>query len=128
MSARHTPKIGASQKPALPYEYDSALNMHLLGPGEPALSEWREAGLRTPDMSAIRAHRLARVRGELRARDIAAVVLTDPLEHPLRRRLHKHATLDLAQRGPLLRCRRGRADDCFRLSPVRASFRAQPVD
>ena len=79
MTARHTPKIGAGQKPALPYEYDSALNMHLLGPGEPALSEWREAGLRTPDMNAIRAYRLSRVQGEMRARDIAAVVLTDPL-------------------------------------------------
>ena len=79
MTARHTPKIGAGQKPALPYEYDSALNMHLLGPGEPAATEWRDAGLRMPDMAAIREYRLARVQAELRARNIAAAVLTDPL-------------------------------------------------
>ena len=79
MTVRHTPKIGAGQKPALPYEYDSALNMHLLGPGEPAATEWRDAGLRQPDMAAVREYRLARVQAELRARNIAAAVLTDPL-------------------------------------------------
>ena len=79
MTARHTPKIGAGQKPALPYEYDSALNMHILGPGEPAATEWRAAGLRQPDMAAIREYRLGRVQAELRARNIAAAVLTDPL-------------------------------------------------
>ena len=79
MRTPHAPKIGAAQKPALPYEYDSALNMHLLGPGEPAVSEWRAAGLTLPDTAAIREYRLARVREELRARDIAAAVLFDPL-------------------------------------------------
>lgn len=79
MSARHTPKIGAGQTPALPYDYDSALNMHLLGPGEPAESEWRAAGLPAPDMDAVRAYRLGRVREQLRARDIAGAVLFDPL-------------------------------------------------
>ena len=79
MNARHTPKIGAGQKPALPYEYDAALNMHLLGPGEPAEAEWREAGLPAPDMAAVRAYRLSRVQNELRARDLAAAILFDPL-------------------------------------------------
>ena len=78
----HTPpaaKIGASQQPTMPYDYDAALNMHLLGPGEPALSEWRARGLRLPDMNAVRAYRLARVRAALREREIAAAVLFDPL-------------------------------------------------
>ncbi|MBE8159006.1 MAG: aminopeptidase P family protein, partial [Betaproteobacteria bacterium] len=63
----------------MPYDYDAALNMHLLGPGEPALSEWRALGLELPDMDAVRAYRLARVRGELKKRNIAAAVLFDPL-------------------------------------------------
>ncbi len=76
---RYQAKIGAAQKPHLPYDYDRALNMHALGPGEPALSEWREMGLRPPDMDIVRAHRLARVQAELQSRNIAGVVLFDPL-------------------------------------------------
>ena len=72
-------KIGARQRPKMPYDYDAALNMHALGPGEPALSEWRAAGLRLPDTQKIRDYRLARVRAELRRRDIPAIVLFDPL-------------------------------------------------
>ena len=75
----HTSKIGARQTPHMPYDYDSALNMHMLGPGEPALSEWRALGLALPDMDAVREYRLARVRGELKKRGIAAAVLFDPL-------------------------------------------------
>ncbi len=75
----HKAKIGAGQKPSLPYDYDRALNMHALGPGEPALSEWRELGLQLPDMDAVRRHRLARVRGELARRGCAGAVLFDPL-------------------------------------------------
>ncbi len=75
----HSPKIGVRQTPRMPYDYDAALNMHLLGPGEPALSEWRALGLELPDMDAVRAYRLARVRGELKKRNIAAAVLFDPL-------------------------------------------------
>ena len=74
-----TPKIGTRQQPKMPYDYDAALNMHLLGPGEPALSEWRAAGLALPDMDVVRAYRLRRVREMLHARDIAAAVLFDPL-------------------------------------------------
>ena len=75
----HTPKIGARQTPKMPYNYDAALNMHMLGPGEPALSEWRALGLELPDMDAVRQYRLQRVRDELKKRDIAAAVLFDPL-------------------------------------------------
>lgn len=53
--------------------------MHSLGPGEPALSEWRAAGLALPKMDAVREYRLRRVREELKKRGIAAAVLFDPL-------------------------------------------------
>lgn len=72
-------KIGARQTPFMPYDYDTALNRHLLGPGEPAVSEWRAAGLSLPDLQAVRAHRLQRVREQLKKDDIAAAVLVDPL-------------------------------------------------
>ncbi|MGI9338739.1 MAG: M24 family metallopeptidase [Gammaproteobacteria bacterium] len=72
-------KIGAGQKPSLPYDYDRSLNMHLLGPGELATGEWRAAGLRLPRMDEVRRHRLARVRAELQKRNYAAIVLADPL-------------------------------------------------
>ncbi|MGI9306663.1 MAG: M24 family metallopeptidase [Gammaproteobacteria bacterium] len=76
---RHVSKIGGRRTPRMPYDYDAALNMHMLGPGEPALSEWRAAGLELPDMDAVRAYRLSRVRAELLKRGIAAAVLFDPL-------------------------------------------------
>ena len=72
-------KIGGRQTPKMPYDYDASLNMHLLGPGEPAISEWQAAGLELPDMDAVRTWRLSRVREELKRRDIAAAVLFDPL-------------------------------------------------
>ena len=72
-------KIGARQTPKMPYDYDRALNMHLLGPGEPAVSEWQTAGLELPNMDAVRAYRLQRVRALLKEQDLAAAVLVDPL-------------------------------------------------
>jgi Xaa-Pro aminopeptidase len=48
-------------------------------PGNPAHEEWRAAGLDTPDMAAVRQYRLDRLRAELRRRDAAGAVLTDPL-------------------------------------------------
>ena len=75
----YSTKIGAQRRPRMPYDYDAALNMHLLGPGEPALSEWRALGLELPDMDEVRKYRLGRVRAELKKRGIAAAVLFDPL-------------------------------------------------
>lgn len=37
------------------------LNWHVLGPGEPALSEWKALGLELPDQDVIRRCRLQRV-------------------------------------------------------------------
>ena len=55
------------------------LNMHVLGPGEPALSEWAALGLQTPDMDAVRRYRLDRVRETLAAHDYAGILLFDPI-------------------------------------------------
>lgn len=60
---------------------DSAteLNMHTLGPGEPALTEWHAAGLALPDLPAMRQYRLERIRQQLRHADLAGIVLYDPV-------------------------------------------------
>lgn len=75
----HKAKIGAGQKPSLPYDYDRSLNMHLLGPGALAIGEWRAAGLPLPKMDEVRAYRLSRVRAQLQKHGYAAIVLADPL-------------------------------------------------
>jgi Xaa-Pro dipeptidase len=50
-----------------------------LGPGALAAGEWQALGLEPPDLDALRAWRLARVRAELAKRDYAGAVLTDPI-------------------------------------------------
>lgn len=55
------------------------LNMHVLGPGEPAVTEWTDLGLPYPDLDAIRVYRLDRVRQQLIERDLAGILLYDPL-------------------------------------------------
>ena len=50
-----------------------------LGPGDLAIAEWRDLGLELPDVDTMRAYRLERVREQLRIRDCAAALLTDPL-------------------------------------------------
>ena len=50
-----------------------------LGPGALALGEWQALGLELPDVAAMRAYRLARVRAQLAARDCAGIVVTDPI-------------------------------------------------
>ena len=49
-----------------------------LGPGELALAEWQALGLELPDLQALRAYRLARLRAQLAARDYAGIVVGDP--------------------------------------------------
>ncbi len=63
-------------------EYDLAAgeNHHLvLGPGVLAVSEWTAAGLRLPDLEAIRRHRLDRVRGQLERYGFDGVLVMDPM-------------------------------------------------
>jgi hypothetical protein len=50
-----------------------------LGPGALAEREWRDLGLELPDMAAMRAWRLARVREQLARCDCAGIVVTDPI-------------------------------------------------
>ena len=45
----------------------------------PAVAEWESAGLRAPDMQAVRSWRLQRLRSQLEAEDAAGIVLFDPL-------------------------------------------------
>ena len=45
----------------------------------PAVTEWETAGLRPPDMEAIRSWRLQRLRSQLQSEDVAGIVLFDPL-------------------------------------------------
>ena len=49
------------------------------GPGNPALQEWVDAGLEAPDIDAIRRWRVARLRAELARRELAGIVLLDPI-------------------------------------------------
>jgi Xaa-Pro dipeptidase len=50
-----------------------------LGPGALATGEWAALGLELPDVPAMRAYRLARVREQLTARDYAGILVTDPI-------------------------------------------------
>jgi Xaa-Pro dipeptidase len=50
-----------------------------LGPGELATGEWAALGLELPDVPAMRAFRLARLRAQLAARDYAGILVTDPI-------------------------------------------------
>ena len=50
-----------------------------LGPDAKTAAEWALRGLVPPDLDALRAYRLGRVRAELAARDYGAILLCDPL-------------------------------------------------
>jgi len=50
-----------------------------LQPGEPALSDWSELGLEIPDIDSIRRYRLQRIRAQLYRRDLAGILVADPI-------------------------------------------------
>ena len=82
ITGKHRSKIGAMQHPSqatIDYANTLPTNMHILGPGELAESEWAAAGLEKPDLPAIRRYRLAQVRTYLKKFDYAGIVLFDPL-------------------------------------------------
>ncbi|WP_269585667.1 M24 family metallopeptidase [Roseibium sp. Sym1] len=60
-------------------EKATVLNRHVLGYGELAEAEWAALDLAAPDLDAIRAYRLARIRNQLEQRDLSAAILCDPL-------------------------------------------------
>jgi len=68
----HVPKIDPARRPAPAGPAADA-------PGNPAHREWAAAGLPEPDLDVIRGYRLERLRAQLRARDVAGALLTDPL-------------------------------------------------
>jgi Xaa-Pro dipeptidase len=74
---------GASaSRPALDLyamEKAASLNQHVIGYGALAEGEWSALGLDAPDMAAARRYRLTRIRAELRRRDLAGIVVYDPL-------------------------------------------------
>ena len=51
----------------------------VLGPGEPALSEWATEGLSLPDEKAMMEYRVKRIRSELAKADLAGILLFDPM-------------------------------------------------
>lgn len=73
---RHRARIGAAQRDK---GTGASLNMHVLGPGSPAVQEWAALGLRPPDMDVIRPYRLHRLRQLLHRFDYAGIVLFDPV-------------------------------------------------
>ncbi len=50
-----------------------------LGPGQPAVGEWEAAGLRLPDLEAIRVHRIDRVKRQLDLMGYDGVIVMDPI-------------------------------------------------
>ncbi len=79
VTGRHRSKIGADQTMSAETRRATELNMHVLGPGEPARSEWAALGLPSPDVDVIRHYRLERVRRQLELLDCAGIVLYDPI-------------------------------------------------
>jgi Xaa-Pro dipeptidase len=80
MSPRHFPKIAAhgGVAPAWLVEH-TARNRHVLGPAPSVLAEWETSGLTLPDLPRMRRYRLARVRAQMEAENLDAVLLHDPL-------------------------------------------------
>ena len=64
-----------------------------LGPGALASGEWQALGLELPDLSALRADRLARLRAALVKRDLRRHRRRRPAQPPLRHRHRRHAAL-----------------------------------
>jgi Xaa-Pro aminopeptidase len=71
---RHEPKIRPGEPTA---DYTNAAALGTIG--NPAHAEWARAGLEEPNLDVMRAYRLERIRAQLRQRDFAGAVLTDPL-------------------------------------------------
>lgn len=81
LGARHFPKISTNPH-ATPPDWlvaHTARNRHVLGPDPSVVKEWKEAGLKLPDLTAIRKYRLSRVRQQLEANNFDGVLLHDPL-------------------------------------------------
>ncbi len=60
-------------------EKAASLNQHVIGYGALAEGEWAALGLDAPDMNTARRYRLTRIRAELKKRNLAGIVVYDPL-------------------------------------------------
>jgi Xaa-Pro aminopeptidase len=60
-------------------EKAASLNQHVIGYGRLAENEWSGLHLDAPDMRAARLYRLTRIRAELVKRDLAGIIVYDPL-------------------------------------------------
>ncbi len=60
-------------------EKAASLNQHVIGYGTLAEGEWAALGLDAPDMGKARRYRLTRIRAELQKRDLAGILVYDPL-------------------------------------------------
>jgi len=75
-------KIDPSRRRQSPYKADGSPNDNdrvEIGPTDLAFNEWRELGLTTPNLTRMREYRLARIVEQLQKRDLAGVLLFDPL-------------------------------------------------
>ena len=70
------PRSGAGHRPDGTPDNDGRVE---IGPTPLSFREWEEAGVRVPDLAALREYRLERLRGELRRDDCAGLLLFDPL-------------------------------------------------
>ncbi|MEO0360132.1 MAG: dimethylsulfonioproprionate lyase DddP [Pseudomonadota bacterium] len=71
-----TRKIAPGLRPDMTPDDNDRLE---IGPTKLAYDEWAAAGLECPDLPAMRAFRLERIKASLAARGLAGVLLTDPL-------------------------------------------------
>ena len=55
------------------------LNMHQIGPGELATSEWQQAGLTLPNLDRMHQYRLDRICALLKQQGLAGILLYDPI-------------------------------------------------
>ncbi len=76
-----TGKIAASLQNASPeVRFAGGDGHHLqIGPGQPAIGEWRAAGLELPDLPAMREYRVGRIVGQLEHFGYDGVILMDPM-------------------------------------------------
>ncbi|WP_206460852.1 M24 family metallopeptidase [Acinetobacter baumannii] len=55
------------------------LNMHQIGPGDLAISEWQQAGLTLPNLDRMHQYRLNRICALLKQQGLAGILLYDPI-------------------------------------------------
>ena len=74
-------KIARSLKSASPEVYYAATDGHHLniGPGEPAIGEWKALGLELPDLDAMRSYRRQRVLDQMAKMGYDGVIVMDPM-------------------------------------------------